>query len=256
MKAMRWISLALIPLLACGCFELYEEIWVNEDGSGRFKLDMGFSEILLNMAREEGRDDPLQELRENYEATKADLESNPNIARFDYEEYKLGNMRHFVFDIDVRDISVVDDLHRQIVTERDKGKLRPEGRSELTIDRLENGNLQFHQVFGNPEKDPYAPENPFAEALGASFMQTMLGNRYIIVKLHGPRILSCNGTLDATMQTVEWRIPLLQLIGEGQAREELRAEVEMPRQINWLLMAGIVAGVVVLVAATVLIVRR
>lgn len=257
MKLARLFT-ALAALVLGGCIEITQEVWINGDGSGRMTMDLGLSEQLLSMAGS-GGEDPLAKFREQAKKTKAELQKDPNVSSVAITERKEGGDQHFVYDVQVKDVTRLRDVESRLSSSGplgEDGKVRDKG--EFKIEKQPNGRLLFLMRLQTPKQDGKGGKQ--ADALARGMAAAMFGNRAVTIRLHAPKIADTNGTLDDQKTTVEWRIPLVDLISEKAGRE-LRAEVEMPSGVPWLwiALAGGAIGIgclLVTVAVVVMLMRR
>lgn len=263
----RALFAALCVTLLTGCFEFSEEVWINDDLTGRVKVEFGVSEALIALGREMEQD-PLAELRASYEETKQKLEGHPNVESVTVEEYSEGGLHRMALDVRVRDIREIDDEFTSRLTGRSllgdaagdsmkppswNLRFRPVSRrrvefiQEIIVNADKATNPGMPRV-PNPDEEPF---NQFGEAMGRAMLASMFGDRYITVTLHAPHIQNTDGRLNEDQTTVEWKIPLLDLVSDELIHRELRAEITLPvRWVSWP-VAGIGLAVLALIAALV-----
>lgn len=263
----RWgrvFAAVLSAMALTGCFEFSEEIWIREDMTGRIRMEFGLSSALVALGGEMD-EDPLAELRASYEATKQELETNPNVAAVKIEEYNEEGLHWLTMDVDIKDVrllegEVTDTLNRQgmfgsagngqtgapgwSMNFRSTGRRRVEFTQIITVNEDKPATLAPPPV--GPDGEPFAQ---FGDAMGRAMVASMFGDRYVTVTLHAPNITTANGNLNDEHTTVQWKIPLVDLLTDEPIHRQLRAEYELPLQWASLPMAGAVAAIVVLVVA-------
>ncbi len=258
----------IASITLAGCFEVTEEVWINPDGTGRLKIDMGISEALLSESENGGKSgqrNPIEDISKDFNKAKQKIEKNPNIKKFDFQQYSDAGMKHFVFDVEVKEVSTLNGLQKAIYSGKkepaeavETGRM-PLEQSELRIEKTAAGNTLFVRTLGPPEegkKDssedgaiPDSLEKGF-EKLGMSMARTMFGNSFYTVRLHGSKIISSNGKIDDEKKTAEWKVSIADLMGHSGQRE-FRAEIGS--RTNWIFLTGIAFVGLVFVGAIVVI---
>ena len=259
---MKKLSLAIVlfvSLFFAGCFEILEEVWINNDGSGRIKIDIGISEAMMSMGTSDSSANTFADLDKDFQKTKEEVEKNPKIKRVDFKQYSDGGMKHFAFDVEVRDLSALNDFQKIVYSSEKKDTAKeasaeqgmPLENSELTIEK-QNGKIVFVRRIGQKpatEDTSTSAEGDSAgkafEDMGKAMAGAMFGNFSYTVRLHADNISSTNGKLDDQKKTVEWKIPLGELM-TGKHRE-LRAEIVPAggNMVMWIVAALVILGVVV-----------
>jgi hypothetical protein len=249
MQRLRLATLLLVPFIFVGCFEIMEEIWINADGSARIIIDIGIPQSLMALGESEEGDNPFAELDEDFEKTKRDVEHNPGIKRMDFRQYTGEGLKHFVFDIEVTDLSSLNELQKIVYS----GEEEPENSSNKMP--LENSDLLVEKqgdriafirrigeglTEGKSDTGSDSVGNGFEE-MGKAMAGSMLGNNHYTVKLHAENIASANGAIDAEKRTVEWRIPIGELMMGN--RRELRAEIVPPMDNTTAWVVGVLVAV-------------
>ena len=261
---MKWLRFVLIcAALFCfsGCIDYLEEIWINADGSGKLKVDMGIAETFVSMGKSFGMEDSSNDMQKQYLKKKEELEKNPNVQKVDFKDFTQGDMHHFVFDIDVKDIFKVGELTRKLEMSQmeTQGQQDTAGKSEVRIEKLPNGNIQFVQLFKGEKKESSSQGMPMGEqgdssgvnydSMGQAMAMSMFGDKGVTIRVHGPSIVSSNGKIDDEKKMVEWKIGLAEM-SKGSFSKELNAEIELSHSSNALMITIIVVvALLVLVIA-------
>ncbi len=236
---MRYLILPLLAALLCaGCMEYTQEIVVNPDGSGSSTVDFAMSTSLFALAQQAGNDepgadqrDPLAETREKFSAMRDRLAAHPAVRRADYREYTAGDMQHFAVSIDLTDITRLSDL-QEFLNEGGIGNGPDEGRnrSQLSLTAQENG-LRFRYLM---ELVPDGEENGTGEnaEMGRAMLASAFARKYFTVRVRGPQVhvpaaALANSSPAADGSSVEWRIPMTELLG-GKFNRELLADISVP----------------------------
>jgi hypothetical protein len=178
-------------LLLSGCIQVEQEYWINPDGSGTIRMDMAYSEALKEMG------DPTASGLPTTTELEGDYSGNPFVTKMTLDEYTADGMYHTAVLIEVS--SMTEFLR---AAEADSGSAK-EGLPSLEL--LENGQYRFSQLLtmdGDEELDEFSRE----------MMTGAFSGMYWTVKLHAPNVVSTNGVMDAKTSTVEWRVPMSDLL--------------------------------------------
>lgn len=197
MKAKRFLMLGALLALALalsGCLNISQEMWVNPDGSGKMKIDMGLGEIFFQFGGD-AEASPFEDL-------KATFKEAPGIKNMTVREYNDSNaqMRHLVIEFDV------DNIYDYFTTQAAAagGTLG----SDMKLEQLANGNFRITQKLANPSQD----EAPLDDA-SKDMMRDYFKNMYWQVIIHVPTVVNTNGNRSGN--TVEWKVPMADLFLEG-----------------------------------------
>lgn len=229
-RALAFVSL----LFLAGCIEVSQEIWINADGSGRLKMDIGFSEALLSFAQQAEKN-PLNEFRTQAAQKQEELKKDPNVKNVTFSERKESGTQFFTYDVEVRDVTKIAAVQKAVAPGDMPGAAAGEGApgapkaEDFHIEKLPSGNVSFRLKMESPGgmggEEGASPEQ---DQMAKAMMASMFGDKAITVKVHGPRIVTTNGKLDAAKTTAEWRIPLVELASAKKGTvTEMTAEVEL-----------------------------
>lgn len=208
------LSFGALSALA-GCLDVTEEIRVNGDGSGRLHVDLAVSDKVTALAALAGDKSPLPF---NEADLRTALSSSDNIESFTVTTKQGDAMTHTVVE------AVVKDFTRplpRLQTSPTDGSATTEALVPFTIRRLENKNLHFrHELSG--------VGNGKAKNQAAGLVAGLaLADRNLTVRLYG-NIVSANGNVAEDKRSVEWRIPLAQILAGTAVLRELEAEIAPP----------------------------
>ena len=251
MSLLKYILVITVLLCFSGCIDYLEEIWINADGTGKLKIDLGVAESFVSLGKNFGMEDSSQDMSKQYLKRKEEIERNPNVQKVDFKDFSAGDMHHFVFEIDVKDIFKVGELTKllemsQMDTEGQQGN---SGKSEIHIEKLQNGNIQFVQIFKS-EQNPLSQQSDSSkvpnDSLGQAMAASMFGDKGITIRVHGPKVVSSNGQADEQRKMVEWKISLVEL-SKNSFNRELKAEIELPHSNALLITIVVVVALLLLV---------
>lgn len=233
------VMLAACTVL-CGCIELSEEVWVNDDLSGRVRWDFALSSAVVAMAQQ-NHDDPLAEMRADFEKTRAELAQDPNVTQSRFEDYAEGGYHHFVIDVELKDVRRIGPGFNQPFQSQEAlgGASSDEPTGHMTVEKLDNGNLAFVQVFEQGGTTPAADEEDPERLLNEAMLASMFAGRNFTVTLHAPNVVDTNGRYSEEQSLVTWQVPLSELMTSDPMRREMRAEFKPPT--NWLMVLVLVA---------------
>jgi hypothetical protein len=234
MNVTRGLLLFILSIGCAGCLELTQEVWVNEDGSGRMRLDIALPQGLMEMATEADGANPLAENMEEYEKLKADPGQIPNLRSVDQSEYVEGEFHHFVIEIEVDDVTALPETMAQLQKRTSLDEEQAEKADELAsqhemrLERIGHDRMVFVQtlVDDSGAADASAPDMEEMDAAGKAFLASMFAGKHFTVRLHAPKVTSTNGTVDEGARTTEWKIPLTELMAQ-EGLHELRAEIAL-----------------------------
>jgi hypothetical protein len=233
---MRSVSIALalaFGMVCSACLELTQEIWVNEDGSGRVTYDIAVPEGVLAMATAGSEEDPLAEARARWAELAEHPETVHNLRSFAADEYVEEDFHHFVMDLEVEDITLLpqtmDEVGDLIAVEDEEGTEDTDPLAQpadMRFERLAEDRILFVQSLRIEEPDSTAAVDPEMEEASRAFLASMFAGKYFVVRLHAADVISSNGTLDDETGSLEWKIPMADFYGD-EAPDELRAEVRI-----------------------------
>lgn len=214
---------------------MHEDVWINDDGSFRLKMDAALSEYIHQMAKD----------NQDYEKSKKsalskiqDAKNSRGVKRCDVIDYSENGMHHIGMDIEILSLNgLMDFLKAQSTTVDD-----PMGgfsNFNLKFTKLGNGNIRFSQMFGSLSgkksvEKLNSRDNPWAK-IGESLGAAILADHYITVRLHAPKIVSANGKIDESKKTVESKISLAECAKENFSME-FESEIQSPgNPLVWIL---------------------
>ena len=234
MDVTRGLLLFILSIACAGCLELTQEVWVNRDGSGRMRLDIALPQGLLEMTAEADGGNPLAESLEEYERLKANPEQIPNLRSVDHSEYVEGEFHHFVIEIEVDDVTALPETMAQLQKRAAVGEEQAEkadqlaSQHEMKLERVGRDRMVFVQTLVDDSQaaDASTPDMEEMDAAGKAFLASMFAGKHFTVRLHAPKVTATNGVVDGTATTIEWKIPLTELMAQ-EGLQELRAEIEL-----------------------------
>jgi hypothetical protein len=219
MKKALGFFLAFIIITATGCFEMSEELWLNADGTGRVLIQLKVSEGLLAMANDgddAGTDEHLKE-------AENELASDPDVEDVSTKEFSEAGMRHFEFDILVKDYLKIPEIYKRI---SESSETNSAFGAEFKLVDLGKGKVRFRQHYtGEGSEDEDAEYDEAGEELGKAMAAAMFADKYITVTVHAPKIDSSNGIINEDKDTVTWKLPLVEMMTQNSYEKVLEADL-------------------------------
>ena len=205
---------AAATMLLVSCFSFEQDIWINKDGSGRALIDMGMSKQMLEMAK--GFGDAAGEGEDPFDiaAQKKKIEADPNVTSVKVTEKDAGDMKHFIYDVEIKDMTKMGDIQKGILEDGPaNGGDGPD--NDFKIEKLPNGNYKIAGKIAGEE----GAEAPDEAALG--IMKPMFGDNAFTIRVHGPPVKH-NGKLEG--DTAVWSLKLIDMATGGKL--DIEAEVK------------------------------
>ncbi|QSQ23096.1 hypothetical protein JY651_49795 [Pyxidicoccus parkwayensis] len=223
-----WLLATLALVTLTGCFDLVQEVWINPDGSARVVLDVGIPKSLVALGGKHGGQDLMEQVRQEQEAAKETLSKDPNVEKLEQRTYEEGDRVHVVHDLTVRDATKLPELYRKLADDASRERQRGAGNWDFRIER-DGGDYVFTQRFV-PDKavlpaEGGDPAEQAAKELAKGMAKALLVNNNVTLRVHGPSIGETNGTVNEKKDTVEWKMPLSELVDAPAGGREFRAVV-------------------------------
>ncbi len=188
-----FVGAAFAALTLSSCITINQEMWINADGSGRTVSEMIVAketiEAMKGFAAQAGEagEDPFDTA-----AQKKKLEADPNVKSVKFEEKAVGDKIHFIYDVEIKDVTVP-------LEDADNNPFGGDAGFEIT--KLDNGNFQV-------KADIASPEDQVADKEARAFMEPLFGDAAMTFRLHGP-LEKHNGELDGDVAV--WSMKLIDL---------------------------------------------
>lgn len=256
MRAIHAFIVACMALMLCGgCFKYSQEIWINGDYSARIVTDFGLAHQISALSSLGGQD-PVADMRQQYEQSKADLAADKNFRQVALSESDDEDYHYFKFEADVRDVTQLGDASRKLSPRGGAPGGGGEEAPSFGFTREPGHKLRFSMPLSQMAQRPDDGGEPFG-GMGKALALSMLSGRYFTVTLHAPKILETNGELSADGKTATWKYSLAGIISGEAPPADIEAVIAMPNPLVPILLIG--GGIVVLVIIVLLslaIVRR
>jgi len=208
-KTIFLLLFCILPLT--GCIRVNEEIWINQDNSGKLLISIGVSEQLLALAQNNNSQGNIidkipGEINQNLSP------SNPFIKNINIQDEIKDGYKYKTYTADITDLE----------------KFFQTGENNTySISEMDNGDLLFKQTI--PKVDNVAPNSP--NDLGTNLAKAAFAGDYFKVIIHVNDVVNTNGTLNSDKNIVEWDIPILDL-ANSTTSTELSIEYKVPWYIS------------------------
>jgi hypothetical protein len=208
-----------------GCFDLNEELWINQDGSGRMKFTVGVAEPLMTMMKQSGESADFCDELMKQESIPEESETIESVAVIKNTE---AGMNYCTIDMRLRDFRKFSEARdRAIEGKHDKYEF------PFLIEDLSDDRVRVTQDFSSlgmddPEQDEF---DRSAQQMAMSMMAPMMSGKYITVTVHAEDIESSNGIISEDGKSVTWRKPLIDLVREKDQAH--RFETIIVHQQSW-----------------------
>ena len=249
-----------ITLLMTGCIDLKQDIWINEDGSGKLVLDIGLTKQFkammdmgnafegLDLESEDGAEPEKTQTNPfgDPEKTIVELEQSEHVTSAHYKEKSDGKFERTIYTIELSDITKIGELMSSSSLGEGVNELGGEKDSsdELSVKKTESGTFVVTAVMeGDKEEGIDAGGDEFG------MMQEMFKDAGMTIRVHAPAI-SHNGK--KKRGAIVWNMTLADL--SAGKRLEVNGEFRGGKSSdNTFLMIGIfVLGAVIVLGIIVL----
>ena len=207
-------SIALLTLLITGCIDVKQDIWINEDGSGKLVFDVGLSKqfkAMMDLQKGFGDLEGLEGLEEEVEEGAApekpeaipfgqapeevikELKKIKHVTSAEFKESSDGKYERTIYTIELSDITKIKEVMKSSSLGSGIEELGgEEGLSEnndFSLIKTESGTFELNAIMeGNKEENA----DPTEAAFAASMMKEMFGDAGMTIRVHAPAV-SHNG---------------------------------------------------------------
>jgi hypothetical protein len=217
----------LLPyLFLAGCFDFTQEIWVNEDGSGRLQYGIKLHEGLSAFSRE-------LNLQKNpcglFFQDREEIEKKPGVLSASLSNKTENELTHCIMDIAVDDFSRLNELQNEVLRDNKTTRQKDDFNTRFNLKNNENGSASFTQTLGSKDDATDSNENEFdreAHKLANMMFLSILQNSFWSVRLNAPEITSANGKVSEDKKSVVWNIQMSDILLRKDMQLELQAELD------------------------------
>jgi hypothetical protein len=207
---------AALVLAAAGCISVEEEVDLRPDGTVKYAADFTLPEMFIaglsDMAETSGGKSLADEWVKG-DSTKGDSTR--------HREFAEGRDHHFVSERDFASLEHLAVLSARAAATPDSARkedMSPEmplGGIEVT--RLDARRVRLRRVLESPSAKAGPGGEDDSTNAGA---KRMFAGHFYVFRLRAPAIESANGVIAADRKSVEWRVPMNDLMGDSAAVPE------------------------------------
>ena len=224
----------IAALLLASCVDVEQDIWINEDGSGRIVLKKGFSKEMTQMmdglgqslgeGLSEGLGDGVGEGVGDQVASAVDpfnldevekkLKANPNVSSVKLTKEKGEEFTYMVADVELKDITKVHEIMDLLADEGpmpgsegegEGGEAQAEPEVLFKLTKTDSGT---YKATGSLKPPP--SEGDDMAGMGAGMIKGMVGDAAFTYRIHA-KPSKHNGTKEG--DAIVWEIGLADLLG-------------------------------------------
>ena len=212
-------SIALLTLLITGCIDVKQDIWINEDGSGKLVFDVGLSKqfkAMMDLEKGFGGLGELEGLEEDGDKEKdaepegldsvpfsqapedviKELKESKYVTGAEFKEASEGKYERTIYTIELSDITKINEVMKSSSLGAGIENLGgEEGLSEnndFSLKKTDSGTFELSaKLEGNKEEEA----DPTEAAFAATMMKEMFGDAGMTIRVHAPAV-SHNGKED------------------------------------------------------------
>ena len=240
--------LLLPALLLSGCIDVRQDIYINPDGSGRLRIDVGIRST-ADPAAEEIPEHPGEDLK----VIARRIHTDPRVQSVHVEEYSEDVWDRGVIDLSVHDWRDLPALNRLLAADPGRSKNGSSGLERwffFSLGEDEEGVVDFRQ----PEADgmPSPSGAPAASANGTLFGwewdRSAFAEGSLTVTLHSPMVSRTNGLWQLDKASIRWTVTLTTLLDPASSPQPFSAEIgPSARSSHFWRIVGIILTVTALV---------
>ena len=251
---------SLIPLFCAltlsGCLDVQQEVWINPDGSGKLRFDLGLSKAFTELG--EGESTGVSDLVISFKELGRELNRDPRLKYSPVlEEYSDDDFDRVAIEVVVKDWRDLPAIN-YLILKRKSGEETLESKANqmllFSLHEAEDGNIFFRQPSIGTFSDSDEPaagegEETLMERAGRAFIGSFMNEGAVVVTLHSTMISRTNGTWQPDKSSVRWKVSLEDMM-EGKVEiDAFTAEIGTAAgsQKSWRLV-GILLIVFMLVA--------
>jgi len=214
MKLKLLLLVAVILVTMTGCIGYSEEMWINDNGSGKVDVEVKIAE---SIATASGQNNPLSDenLKKTFENVKG---------------IKVTEMKSFKED--GNEVAVIAFNFDSLEALRELNKAKPGFIGETTLTKNEKGQIVFERKLGSGSESQDPQQQAMAKALFSQYVWTY--------KIHFPYIVASANvekeSIDKSSNTVTWSVPMTNI-----QSQTMTATLESPTLMSYLIPVGIVA---------------
>jgi hypothetical protein len=204
--------LLLPALLLSGCIDVRQDIYINPDGTGRLRLDIGIRSTTADPAAEVIPEHPGEDLK----VIARRIHTDPRVRTIHVEEYSEDGWDRGVIDLSVHDWRDLPELNRLLAADPDRAEHVFSGLERwflFSLGEEEDGVIDFRQ----PGSDDGSPASVAVKGtlFGREWDPSAFTEGALTVTLHSPMVSRTNGLWQLDKASIRWTVPLASLEGSS-----------------------------------------
>lgn len=215
-KIFNLFLVLLVTFCLIGCLDINEELWINQNKTGRLKIDLDLSERYVGFMESIGSisDETKNMTIIDLEKIRKNLFDEPSVKRVDIQRYSDFGKRHYVVDLIVNDFHDLPRLSKIILASYEENQA---GEEAFEFQDINKGELIFHQKMieqlgsSESESSESSEQDSAAEGIASALLSLAFGDDQIKVIVHSSKITESNGDISDRSKTVTWKVPLSNL---------------------------------------------
>jgi hypothetical protein len=226
-----------------------QDIYINPDGSGRLRIDVGIRSTATEQAPDEIPEQPGAELKNIIRR----IHTDPRVRSIHLEEYSEDGWDRGVIDLSVHDWRDLPELNRLLAAGPDGSANGFSGLERwflFSLGEEEDGVVDFRQ----PESDGTPPPSGSFTGSGRGTLfgrevdRSAFAEGSLTLTLHSPMVSRTNGLWQLDKASVRWTVPLNALLDGPSAPQPFSAEIgPSARSSHFWRIVGIILTVTALV---------
>tara|TARA_Y100000766_G_scaffold125016_1_gene107445 strand:- start:1396 stop:2340 length:945 start_codon:yes stop_codon:yes gene_type:complete len=223
-------SIGALLLTLTGCIDVKQDIWINEDGSGKFVFDVGLSKqfkAMMDLQKGfgdlegleddgEGNDNGLNEIpfSESPEKVVEELKKNEFVTEAEFEEAVDAKYDRTIYTIQLSDITKIKDVLSSsslgAAARELGGDNNLEENNDFELKKTDSGTYELSVSLKGNEEDK--PEDPQEAEFAATMMKQMFGDAAMTLRVNAPAVTHNGKEEDAS---IVWTMLLADLAAGG-----------------------------------------
>lgn len=207
-KVLTGLALIILLFAVSGCISYSEETWLNDNGSGKLKMEIGVNESLMNMAAKEGNGDPFSE-----DKIKSSFKNNKNVKIINAKSYNKDGNRVLQMVLEFKSFKSLEASMNNKNSSSNPGFI-----GHITMTKNKKGQIVFDRVLAL--NSPSSSEKKSDDAAIGEMMNGLLANYVWKYTVHFPyKVISANTAdeyIDHKTNTVRWDFALTSLAKKPQ----------------------------------------
>jgi len=222
MKKIFQLSFLAVSLLLSGCFDITQDMWINGDGSGRMRYQLGINEQLANLSSE-------ADICSGFYQDKNTLETYPGVQSVSYDSKHEGGIRYCIVDVHVKHFSDLVQLQTHVLKDSLPARHQAEFQTGMELIDKDDGTGNFRLYVENSARhaDNKDQLKAHAEHFANVLMAQVMSGRYWTVTLHANEILTTNGEQLEEGKVIQWKVPMYDLMMDMNYSKEMLATFDL-----------------------------